>query len=939
MQQIMDAYIHSKDSAGHEFEFEAQIVNKNTKIDYNSVIEQLLRAGFTLEDHLGVDLLRIIMNEKEGTIRIEIAGIGAIKTYCRTQQLVNPKFYKKHRLDKKSIPEYWTNLTLSKESAATEDAVDLDRAEKTFRFMNRVRLSHNDKEKYPFVYDCSIVRTSDLLKNLFTVKPAYEIEVEFERHAHLKQNVQHAITLALRGFQRSSYPISLTEMNAVRAAYLHLIKTDKFIGPKSITLQKDHLNLICNDFSVTDKADGERKLLFYTGGRIYFITAPLLGVEFTGSVCDAALNGTLLDGEHITKNKQDALTNMFVAFDLYFYKNKDYRSYRLQASPEHRKEYDALDRRIHSKKTENKEELKKEQAAVKKLLFSRLGTLENIITDTVGALTFVLSHKTFMPCTTKNCSDIMTKPDYEYHTDGLIFTPTSLGVGAVLGEPYKAINDYFTWQLSFKWKPAKDNTIDFKISFDSTEHYVDLKSYALLKLSVGFNPRYDVIANPKLSIFNGYEIHPPKAGEILFKPGNPADKYSHVSKVESINGIVRTEQGEILEPNMIVEFWYNTNNVDDMKWIPLRVRWDKMSGTQMPNSFTTAASNWHTIQNPIRLDELGIKSSQVNYYAEKTAVRTGLQNFHNEVKKQLLGIIKPNDKVIDFAVGPGGDLQKWLKAGFVLGIDIDENNIINPEWGVCARYIKLCQEKTKTKHKGHIPKCIFVQGNSSLHIKSGTAMPHEHDKTVVQYLFGDLDRGYSIEEGVKSHYSIAKHGFNVASIQFAVHYMFKNIKDLTHFIQNVAECTRVGGHFVGTCYDGEKVFKQLQETPVYDIKNGDSSICKITKKYVHADLNMRSCLGYTIGVYQTIIGTEHDEYLVFFPYFIHLMNSYGFKLENRTNFEDIYATVHDKKFELTVGEKQLSFLNTTFTFIKERDVSPSITKEGYINIKPVSLKK
>ena len=94
-------------------------------------------------------------------------------------------------------------------------------------------------------------------------------------------------------------------------------------------------------------------------------------------------------------------------------------------------------------------------------------------------------------------------------------------------------------------------------------------------------------------------------------------------------------------------------------------------------------------------------------------------------------------------------------------------------------------------------------------------------------------------------------------------------------------------------------------------------ICRITKEYKQRDIKMdESCLGYTIKVLQAEIKNEHEEWLVFFPYFESLMKQYGFELIERKPFEEYYSDA----MGMENGQKELSFLNTTFAFRKVKEV-------------------
>jgi hypothetical protein len=921
MDNLINQFRESKDSATEEYEFEAQIRGEThlkdgesrlSKLHYNQVIQWLLMAGFTMETTSGTDILRIIQQ----SVRTELKGIDSIRHYCQTEELIAPKFIQKERLGAYRIEDYWTNLTLSKE-------VTLPRFEatgqKTYRLMNRVRLVSS---KYPFKYDCTIVRTTPTLEGLFTTTPQYEIEVEFVRGSKkdLHEQVQRAITYALRGIQRSNYPIGKKETLSVQSAYKSLTKSSTFIGPRAVSMQESNLSgddNIYDNFTVTEKTDGERKMLFITNKKVYFIVSNRLEIEYTGLSIEIKHDNMLIDGEHVTIDKHHARINSYFAFDIYYYNGKDVRTLPFISTEDHR--------------------LKLLNRAVNEL----------------PAKDIVITVKDFKPSTPQSCKELLTKiqeGEFPYETDGLIFTPILYGVGMTkkITSPPPSGSD---WYLNLKWKPVKDNTVDFLVHFGDDAYKSGMtaaSTYKKVNLLVGFNDK-DVLSNTIHSIFEGYEARRPASKQVLFKPGNPSVPDSHVTHLPSQDGKILTEKGEIIEHGKIVEFRYDKSKELDKRWTPLRIRWDKT----FPNGFTTAANNWLTIQNPITEEMLyqpthnAVKSYYADADDDSKGRGAGYRQFHNEVKRILLDeYVKEKSIVIDFAIGRGGDLLKLKKASFILGIDVDEKSITG-QHGVCDRYLGLWGwSNDGYKPRGFKTRGLFVQGNSTLNIKSGEGIQQEYHKCVVRSVFGlDPKRptGKGLGNGIDDHYGRAKRGFNVASIQFAVHYMFKDITTLTHFIQNVAECTAMQGVFVGTCYDGQSVFDLLQDKPVHEIRDSpvrkkkmedgeveeDTLICKLTKEYTQRSVTMdASCLGYTIKVLQAEIKNEHEEWLVFFPYFESLMNKYGFEFIKRIPFEEYHRSSNTV---MTDGQKELSFLNTTFAFRKVKEVfAPA--KLSYIDI-------
>jgi len=375
------------------------------------------------------------------------------------------------------------------------------------------------------------------------------------------------------------------------------------------------------------------------------------------------------------------------------------------------------------------------------------------------------------------------------------------------------------------------------------------------------------------------------------------------------------------------------------------------------NAYHVANSNWHSIHYPVTGKMLGSGEgiSQANvddiYYNRTGAdIHTkSLRDFHNLVVKKCLitNVSDRGDTLIDVAVGKGGDFTKWISAklSFIFGIDISRDNIENKVDGACARFLGL------KKQYRVMPYALFVQGNTALNIREGEAMFTDKGKQITNALFGvGPNDDKIIGKGVARQYAIGKDGFNVTSCQFAMHYFFENRKTLEGFMRNIAECTKLGGYFIGGCYNGNKLFDLLQ-----DEKRGgsmlikdkqDNMLCQVEKDYDETTFpDNISSLGYTIKVYQDSINSYINEYLVSFPYLIRTMENYGFvpitKVEAKEldlpngigSFRDLFTyaenkSKHDhhyrkqigKALQMSTGEKKISFLNNYFIFKKVRNV-------------------
>ena len=921
---------------------------------------------------------------------------------------------------------------------------------KAFRFLNRVTFTH---ENYPINVDISIVKSSDFKTTYYTTDEAdvfnkpenFEIELEvnnkmvgpgsqFKNSNIILESLRKVIKYVLSGLQHTNFPISYPEQKSIIGEYMKLLLKDNyepgknvypnhFIGPSSYTLQRINIvpvneNLtapnIRTNYTVTDKADGDRHLMYISSnGKIYLINTSM-NVIFTGArtMKNESFN-SLLDGELILHDKRGKFINLYAAFDIYYLNNTDIRSYTFMISDKEadmeKSRYALLNRLIQNldissilePKDKASEDKSKEDKGKEEKKSSFKAFSQKIQKSFINS-PIRISCKRFYPENPEKgnifnaCNQIITKQKnglFEYETDGLIFTPAFMGVGAdkvgVSGPLTK-----ITWEYSFKWKPPQQNTIDFLVTTMKTANNSDviknifedgtsanssvqISQYKPIELRCTFiekkhgfiNPCQDII-DDKLPEYSNIQDDKQnnEAKPMIFYPTNPYDPDAGICNImlrKDNNNTLQmfTMEDEVFDDNTIVEFSYDFDMKKGWNWIPLRVRYDKtaemLQGIKnFGNAYHVANSNWQSIHHPILEDMictgLNIPESGVDedvYYNKPSgAMKTeALKNFHNlYVKKMLIkSVSKRDDTLIDFACGKAGDLSKWIaaKLSFVFGIDISKDNLENRLDGACARYLKA------RKQNKHMPYALFVNGNSAFNIKNGAAMRDDKAALITKAIFGHgTEKSELIGKGVSRQYGVGAEGFNISSCQFALHYFFKDPETLQGFLKNLTECTKLGGYFIGTAYDGKLIYKLLSKKAQGEnlqIYEDDKKIWEIIKEYKFDKFeDNASSLGYRIDVFQESINQLITEYLVNFDYFNRVMENYGFKIIDREEaqsiglpegsglFSELFMNMMEEikanKYKandygdaanMSINEQKISFLNRYFVYKKFRTVN------------------
>ena len=515
-----------------------------------------------------------------------------------------------------------------------------------------------------------------------------------------------------------------------------------------------------------------------------------------------------------------------------------------------------------------------------------------------------------------------------FHSDGLIFTP---------------ITEYYpkqskTWPSLFKWKPPELNTIDFLIKFkrdnkknievfpyitNEKDTDVKFKKYVTVELYVGGkNTFYDKSGK----MFKKY-------GKKLFNPLNQEDNiYSTTNLFIDLNdSIISTDPlsgdtDNVLD-DTIVEFSYNKTMKEGFRWTPIRTRYDKTNAYKkgekvFGNDERTANDIFKSYKVPVleeviitgkiseelmnkykKYESLEKSNSQFNsYYTKETSnknyKRSKYQNFHNLVVKdslyndaKLLLTDKENKKIdinlMEFASGRGGDISRWKKYNFkkVIGIEPVMASIEEAK----DRFSKASRPK---------PKTYFLRGDLS------------------KLIFPNYEAGNTEADKINlKKFLPLQYEYDILSIQFAIHYLFKDEVSVRTIMQNMNDNLKTGGIVIGTCFDGERIFNKLKKSKKINgvDKNGDL-LWSIEKKYnIRKLAETKNSLGKEISVFVKNIGQEHNEYLVNYNYLDKLFEEYGFKKIKVESFEEIY----DKNdYELEEVEKEFSFMYNTFVYQK-----------------------
>lgn len=778
---------------------------------------------------------------------------------------------------------------------------------------------------------------------------------------NLKLN--EVITRLLTVIKGKNLIVSQRKCNEILEEYKTLTEqnTDKvnFVGPNPVSMSLDGLNVenphnILQGYVVTEKADGIRAQLFIDKkGECWLITQKK-EIIYTGSrVANNSLFGScILDGEYIQKDRNNKAIELFMIFDIYYSENGEYPNHPHTLPWIGKKKSDICRSHILGDFKQKIEIVNSSLSSLRDGVYSYswskdMKNIDSKDSIRIGYKKYYEGPKTLKKdkkdptvytnekgiCkVSKKILDLDKINGYEYNIDGLIYLPMFYSVTSSSDSFVKdSING--TWNENYKWKPPEENTIDFKIKFVKEE----IKGKKVDKIT-SFKKDKKTIKCQQVHLYVGYDINKDdmtdftwkvmgndnrKKTEILFNPSCEKDSI-HICNIPLIkNKLICLKDKTQVQDGFIYEMRYEPNNPFGYQWVPLRIRDDKIR----PNNSDTADNVWKTIKYPVTEDMIkgkedykqaiidskvisGDTEKEHQYYMDYTNELESdniLREFHNYLKDKLINsVLSINTKpksVLDTSIGRGGDIGKYLRndtsnISFLMGLDI------SPDVNKAAKRYYL---------KNDTPKALFMQYDTSMSIMDGTGCVGDHkdrNRLLIDILY---DRQKSLPKELRpltgKYKGLCKKGFDLISSQFTIHYYFKDENTLRTYIKNISDNLKKGGHFIGTCYDGMKVFSKLK-----DLENGylemiddfGNKVYSIRKNYQVDDFSYKKdeiekLFGNEINVYMSSIGKEFPEYLVNFEIFINIMKEYDLVLDTPNFNKDYKGLLDNKSYQYTDG--------------------------------------
>lgn len=447
--------------------------------------------------------------------------------------------------------------------------------------------------------------------------------------------------------------------------------------------------------------------------------------------------------------------------------------------------------------------------------------------------------------------------------------------GYILTEPNK---NYFNTAC---YKIKEHNTIDFLTIELPERNRMALplddraKTHDVFLLFCSISPQtLELLHMNQLSFFSKLFYAKSFKGRVpvhFAPPDNPYAFIWYVNKKDSkmMKDIIAKQDSR--RPWLIVELEpISVNGKHD--WKLERIRHDRYNEPNyFGNDYTRVAlHNWEASQNPVKISEMHMAVS--NYF------KTGKEESYNAqtnamsiIKYQLFEMLfsaKKGSRLIDFAVGKGQDLNKYLhhKVANLLGIDVDRVALSE----LLSRYYDIVN-----KRNSNMSMSITI-------MQQDLTADHKIVDARIRELWANQDGSFDNPD--------------LLVCNLALHYFTKTLPEMMNFASLLKSLMPSGSMFMYTTFDGKSVFDLLRQTGEWVAHVEGSVKYRIVRKYVNDTF---SEYGQTIGVKLPFTNDEmYEENLVNVANFNMILCQMGMEVVSNGSFSDMFELLRSQQAPL-----------------------------------------
>lgn len=857
------------------------------------------------------------------------------------------------------LTEYDLRFRLASEKELDKDTItklinlsETERNKISFRFKYRLSLLITGSADFDIRIDLTDVKQNMSINRLEDSKSRYELELEVIKKGKgfNSETVMNKLLLEVyrvhQILQKSNKIISISMKNDVLSKMKLLMygsadnDNKDLPAMQSQSLENQHVaSELSTQYSVTDKADGERYFLLIMNGRIFLISNNLDVKEIDNSHYKKldAYNDTIIDGEYYYLEDHNKF--LFLAFDMLCYKREDVRE-EVKLEERLNKLNDVL---VNAFGVKTIIEKPRSNAKLDVIVNNYKKQIQDSFAEMNNKLKkdpHVIMGKSFFIPLGIHQSELYAYSELiwnsytgdktigcPYILDGLIYTP--------LNQKYTRNLREIKYKI-YKWKPSNKNSIDFYVKFERSP---DTKQIVNVYDNSATADIDDAIAEHNLEKEAGSldEITQYKLGNKVYRICNLYVGSTKTGTEQPIlfgkednlylaylylqDGEIRDIEGNIIQDETVVEFAYNNDPLLEhpYRWVPLRTRFDKTESvvkyqrkygnnefiadkvwrsimtpfdfvdiTQLANE-TTHESHMEVIKSRVTKEIIAEEKKADVYYQIQSNLANPMRDFHNFLKSNLIYVIcakkrLPNGQyramdILDNGIGRGGDLLKYYhsRVNSIVGFDPDTNNLYSATDGVLSRY------QAFKRKMPNFPKSTFFVADGGLlfdmtNQEKGMTNMSDINKQTIKQIFGETDKDTKHQK------------FDIFNYHFMLHYLFKNDQTLDHVCQNINRYLNKDGYVIITTIDGRRLHNKFVDGRYtqYYTDNGKKKILFDFKKLYTDDDTKKTGLAIDFhNASYMLENTYQTEYIVDPDFLIETLESKcNLVLTDMDNFEN-----------------------------------------------------